>query len=78
MLKKVKGNALGTRTFGGVINGRQLKSMVTSAVTANKPTLSKDFGGDLVLTEKWARGVMIFTSVFSLSKVQFPEKHQYW
>ena len=47
MLKKVKGNALGTRTFGGVINGRQLKSMVTSAVTANKPTLSKDFGGEL-------------------------------
>ena len=58
MLKKVKDIALGTRMAGGVINRRQLISIAIGVVRGNNPNLLKEYGGDLVLTEKWARGVL--------------------
>ena len=58
MLKKVKDIVLQTRMAGGVTNRRQLISIATGVVKANNPTLLKGFGGNLVLTEKWARGVL--------------------
>ena len=56
--KKVKVIALGTRMAGGVISRRQLISIATGLVRANNPNLLKEYGGDLVLTDKWARGVL--------------------
>ena len=44
--------------IGGVINRRQLISIATKVVRANNPNLLKEYGGDLVLTDKWARGVL--------------------
>ena len=32
--------------------------MATGVVRANNPNLSKEYGGDLVVTDKWARGVL--------------------
>ena len=58
MLKKVKDIALGTRMTGGVINMRQLISIATGVVRGNNPNLLKEYGGHLVLTDKWARGVL--------------------
>ena len=58
MLKKVKDTALGRRIAGGVINRRQLMSIATEVVRANNPNLFKEYGGDLVLADKWARGVL--------------------
>ena len=58
MLKEVKDIALGTRMAGGVINRRQLISIATEVLRANNPNLLKEYGGDLVLTDKWARGVL--------------------
>ena len=58
MLKKVKDIALGTRMAGGVINRRQLVSIATGVVRANNPNLLKEYGGNLVFTDKWARGVL--------------------
>ena len=58
MLKKVKDIALETRTAGGVINRSQLISIAAGVGRANKSTLLIDFGGDLVLTEKWAKEVL--------------------
>ena len=58
MVKKVKHIALGTRMAGGVINRPQLISIATEKVTANNPNLLKEYGGDLVLTDKWARRVL--------------------
>ena len=43
---------------GGVINRRQLISIAIGVVKANNPNLLKEYGGDLVLTDKWARGVL--------------------
>ena len=43
---------------GGVINRRQLISIATGVVRANNPSLLKEYGGDLVLTDEWARGVL--------------------
>ena len=43
---------------GGVINRRQLISIATGVVRANNPNLLKEYGGDLVLTDKWARGLL--------------------
>ena len=57
MLKKVKDIALGTRMAGEAIKMRQLISIATGVVKANNPNLLKEYGGDLVLTDKWARGV---------------------
>ena len=58
MLKKVKDIALGTRMAGGVINRRQLISIATDVVRANNPNVLKECGADLVLTDKWARGLL--------------------
>ena len=54
MLKKVKDIALGTRMAGAVINRCQLISIATGVVRANNLNLLKEYGGDLVLTDKWA------------------------
>ena len=43
---------------GGAVNGRQLVSIATGVVRANNPNLLKEYGGDLVLTDKWAKGVL--------------------
>ena len=58
ILKKIKDIALGTKMARGVINRRQLISIATGVVRANNPNLLKEYGGDLVLTDKWARGVL--------------------
>ena len=55
--KKVKDIVLGTRMAGWVINRRQLIRKATGVVRTNNPNLLKEYGGDLVLTDKWARGV---------------------
>ena len=46
------------RMTGGVISRRQLISITTGVVGANNPSLLKEYGGDLVLTDKWIRGVL--------------------
>ena len=43
---------------GGVINMRQLVSIATGVVRVNNPNLLKKYGGDLVLTDKRAKGVL--------------------
>ena len=43
---------------GGVINRSWLISIAAGVVRGNNSTLWKDFGGDLVLTEKWAKEVL--------------------
>ena len=58
MLKKVKDIALGTRMAGGVINRRHLISMATGVVRMNGQNLLKEYGGDLMLTDKRVRGVL--------------------
>ena len=58
MLKKIKNIALGTRMAGGVINRRQLISIATGVVRANNPNLLKEYGGDLVLADKWVRRML--------------------
>ena len=40
----------------GVINRRQLISIATVVVRSNNPNLLKEYGDDLVLTNKCARG----------------------
>ena len=65
--KKVKDISLGTRMAGGIINRsqperiinrRQLIIIATVMVRANNPNLLKEYGGDLVLTDKLAKGVL--------------------
>ena len=58
MLRNVKDIALGTRMTWWVINRRQLISIATGVVRANNPNVLKKYGGDLMLTEKRARGVL--------------------
>ena len=43
---------------GGVINRRQFISIATGVVRVNNPNPLQEYGGDLVLTDKWARGVL--------------------
>ena len=43
---------------GGVINRHQLITVATGVVRANNPNLLKEYGSDLVLTDKWTRGVL--------------------
>ena len=52
MLKKVKDIALETRMAGGVISRRQLRSIATGVVRVNITNPLKEYGGDLVLTNK--------------------------
>ena len=65
--KKVKDISLGTRMAGGIINRsqperiinrRQLMIIATVMVRANNPNLLTEYGGDLVLTDKLAKGVL--------------------
>ena len=58
MLKKVKGIALGTRMAGGVIIRRQLIRIKTGVSWANNPNFLQEYRGDLVLPDKWTRGVL--------------------
>ena len=58
ILKKVKDIALGTRMAGGVINRCKLISRATVVVRANNTNLLKEYGGDLVFTNKWVSGVL--------------------
>ena len=58
MLKKAKDTALGTRMAGRVINRCQVISIATGVVRANNPNILKEYGGDLVLNDKWARAVL--------------------
>ena len=58
MLKKGKNITLGTRMAGGVINRPQLISIATGVARAYNLNLLKEYGGDLVLTDKWARRVL--------------------
>ena len=58
MLKKVKDIALETRMAGGVINRRQHTSIATRVVRAINLNLLKEYGGDLVLIDKWAIGIL--------------------
>ena len=65
--KKLKHISLGTRMAGGIINrsqpGRifnrcQLIIIAKGMVRANNPNFLKEYGGDLVLTDKLAQGVL--------------------
>ena len=58
MLRKVKYIVVGTRAAGGVISRRMVIAIGKGVVKANKPNLPKEFGGNLDLTEGWARGVI--------------------
>ena len=84
MLKKVKDIVLWTKMAEGVINRSQLISIATWVVRENNPNLLEECGVDLVLTDKWARGVLekqryhqkskSFPQVFSQTKFHFTEK----
>ena len=65
--KKLKHISLGTRMAGGIINrsqpGRiinrcQLIIIAKGMIRANNPNFLKEYGGDLVLTDKLAKGVL--------------------
>ena len=56
--KKVKDIAIGTRQAGGVVNRRQMINIAKGVIRANNPDLLKEFGGNLELTDRWARGVL--------------------
>ena len=43
---------------GGVINRHHLTSIAEVVIRANNVNLLTGYGGDLVLTDKWARGVL--------------------
>ena len=55
MLKKAKDIVFGTRMAGGTINKRLLISIATGVVRANNPNPLKEYGGELVLTDKQAK-----------------------
>ena len=58
MPKKVKDIALAIRMAGGVISRCHLISTTIGVVIANNPNLLKKYGDDIVLTDKWTRGVL--------------------
>ena len=58
LIKKVKGNAIGPRQVGGVINRRQILNIAKGVVRANNPDILKEFGGAVELTNRWARSVL--------------------
>ena len=57
-LKKVKDIIIGTRTAGGVISRRMVIAIGIGVVKANDPNILKEYGGQVELTEGWARGVL--------------------
>ena len=57
-LKKVKDIIIGTRAAGGVISRRMVIAIGIGVVKANDPNILKEYGGQVELTEGWARGVL--------------------
>ena len=43
---------------GGVINRRQLINIATGVARSNNPNILKEYGDNLMFTDKWARGVL--------------------
>ena len=58
LLQKVKDIIVGTRLAGSVVNCKQVVCIGRGVVMANDPNLLRDFGGDLDLSEGWARRVL--------------------
>ena len=58
LLQKVKDIINGTRAAGGVISRKMTIAIGNGVVKANDPSLLKQYGGPLELTEMWARGVL--------------------
>ena len=54
---------------GGVINRRQLISIATGVGRANNPNHLKEYGGHLVLTDKWARIVDWYNHVIKEKEI---------
>ena len=59
LLKKTKNIIIGTRLAGTVISRRMVMAIGTGVVKANDPSLLKEYGGHLQLTEDWARSLLI-------------------
>ena len=57
-LVRVKDVVTGVRMAGGVISRKMVTAIVTGVISANCPSILKDFGGHILLTEGWARGVL--------------------
>ena len=57
-MKKMKTIMSGTRAAGTAINRRVVMVIGNGVVRSNSPTLLKENGGSLDLTEDWARGVI--------------------
>ena len=57
-LVKVKDMVTGVRMAGGVISRKMVIAIGTGVIKANCPSKLNDFGGHIVLTEGWARGVL--------------------
>ena len=55
---KRKGDQTGTRAAGTAISRRIVIAIGNGVVRSNSPTLLKENGGSLELTEDWARGVI--------------------
>ena len=55
---KVKDVVNGVRMAGVVISRKMVIAIGTGVITANCPSKLKDFGGHIVLTKGWVRGVM--------------------
>ena len=67
LTKKVKDIEIGTRQAGRVINRRQVVNIAKGVVMANNPDILKEFGGNVGLTNRWARSVL---SDLSCSKIK--------
>ena len=61
---------------GDVINKSQLVSIATGVVKATNPTLLKDFGGNLMLTEKWEESKCKNTNGIVYPSLQFSEEEK--
>ena len=57
-MKKIKTIMIGTRAAGTAISRRIVMAIDNGVVRSNSPTLLKENGGSLELTEDWARGVI--------------------
>ena len=57
-MKKIKTIMIGTRTAGTAISRRIVMTIGNGVVRSNSPTLLKENGGSLELTENWVRGVI--------------------
>ena len=57
-LVKVKDVVTGVCISGGVTSRKMVIAIVTGVIKANRPSKLKDFGGHIVLTKIWSRGVL--------------------